>query len=133
MLLANIIDFRYCKRHHKKWLVFSNPQNYRGGIAPTRNCTHLLKKYYFFLCIKLNFFHTIFLSIFIPLVDIIGIKTDPGDHVSNFKKVGAIACGCNTKWTPQNNNIGNQRENFLFTHYLLIIKNVWYTSRLLVK
>ena len=35
--------------------------------------------------------------LFIPLVDIIGIKPAPGDHESNFKKVGAIPCGCNTK------------------------------------
>ena len=36
---------------------------------------------------------------FIPLVDIIEIKPSNGDHESNFKKVGKIPCGCNTKWT----------------------------------
>ena len=33
---------------------------------------------------------------FIPLVDIVGIKPVPGDHESNFKKMGAIPCG----WIP---------------------------------
>jgi hypothetical protein len=71
----------------------------RRGIAPTRNCIHLLKNVSnLFVCIKLNFFlKIIFLYLFIPLVDIIGIKSAPGDHESNFKKVGAIPCGCNTK------------------------------------
>ena len=37
----------------------------RRGIAPTRNCTHLLKSVLdLFVCIKLNFFLTIFLSWF---------------------------------------------------------------------
>ena len=34
---------------------------------------------------------------FSPSVDIIGIKPAPGDHESNFNKVDAIPCGCNTK------------------------------------
>ena len=36
---------------------------------------------------------------FIALVDIIGIKSTPGDYESNLKKVGAIPCGCSTMWT----------------------------------
>ena len=36
----------------------------RCGIAPTQNCTHLLKNVLnLFICIKLNFFLTIFLSL----------------------------------------------------------------------
>ena len=42
-----------------------------------------------------------FFILFIPLIDIIGIKPAPGNHESNFKKVGAILCGCNTKLTDQ--------------------------------
>jgi hypothetical protein len=33
----------------------------------------------------------------IYMADIIGINPTPGDHESNFKKVGAFPCGCNTK------------------------------------
>ena len=33
---------------------------------------------------------------------IIGIKLAPGDHESNFKKVGPIPYGCNTKGTALN-------------------------------
>ena len=40
-----------------------------------------------------------FFNWFILLVDIIGIKSAPGDHKCNFKKVGAILCQCNTKRT----------------------------------
>ena len=40
-----------------------------------------------------------FFILFISLVDIKEIQPAPGDHESNFKKVGAIPCGCNTKWT----------------------------------
>ena len=45
------------------------------GIAPTRNCTHLLKDVSnLFGWIKLQLFHTfLFFIWFIPLVDIIGI------------------------------------------------------------
>ena len=52
-----------------------------------------MHKTYFF-CLQFPFFIW-----FIPLEDIIGIKPTPGDHESNLKKVGAIAFGCNTKWT----------------------------------
>ena len=65
----------------------------RRGIAPTRNCTHIFKNVLnVLICIELNFFLTIFLSLsdLFPLVDIIGIKPAPGDHESNLKKVGAI-------------------------------------------
>ena len=40
-----------------------------------------------------------FFILFILLVDIRGIKPAPGDLESNFKKVGAIPCGCNTNGT----------------------------------
>ena len=43
---------------------------------------------------------------FIPLVDIIGIKLAPSDHESNYKKSGAIPCGCNTKWTKNSMKSG---------------------------
>ena len=49
-----------------------------------------------FECIKLFFLQFPF------LVDIIEIKPATGNHESNFKKVGAIPCGCNTKWTKRN-------------------------------
>ena len=32
-------------------------------------------------------------------MDIIGIKPAPGNNESNFKKVGANPCGCNTNGT----------------------------------
>ena len=74
----------------------------RRGIAPIRNCTHLFKNVLnLFVYIQLNFFLTIFsfLSDLSPLVDLIGIKPAPGDNESNFRKMGALPCGCNTKWT----------------------------------
>ena len=67
------------------------------GIAP------IFKKYIsnLFLCIKFYFFLQFsFLYMIYSLVNIIVIKPAPGDHKSNFKKMGAILCGCNTKWTP---------------------------------
>ena len=43
----------------KKQIVFG-----KRGIVPKRNCTHLLKHILnLFVCIKLNFFLTIFLSL----------------------------------------------------------------------
>ena len=72
----------------------------RRGIAPTRNCTPILKNVInLFVCIKLFFLLTIsflFLIYSIPLVDIIGRKLAPSDHKLNFKKVGEIPCGCAT-------------------------------------
>ena len=49
------------------------------GIAPKRNCTHLKKKQ------TLNLF--------------VWIKPAPSDHESKSKKVNAIPCEWNTKWT----------------------------------
>ena len=49
---------------------------------------------------------------FIPLVDILGIKPNPSVQESNFKKVGAIPCGCNTK-----------RTEFYATHYFFSLQN----------
>ena len=70
----------------------------RRGIAPTWNCTHIFKRLInLFVYIKLIFFVNNFLVY--SLVDILGIKPAPGDHESNFKKVGAIPCWCNNKWT----------------------------------
>ena len=73
----------------------------------TWNCTHTelhpsFKKFIKSLCMhktKLFSYNLPFVIWFIPLVDIIGIKPAPGDHESNFMKVGAIPCGCNTKWS----------------------------------
>ena len=79
--------------------------NGRRGIAPTRKCTHLFKNVLIhFKCIKLKLFsyNFSFFIWFTPLMDMIGIKPNPSDHKSNFKKVGAIPCGCNTKWTLKN-------------------------------
>ena len=47
---------------------------------------------------------------FIHLVYIIGIKPASGDHESNFKKLGVIPCGCNTKWTKN-----KSYSKYLFT------------------
>ena len=55
------------------------------SVPSQKNCIHFLK-------LKLFSYNFPFFIWFIPLVDIIGIK-------SKFKKVGAIPCGCNTKWT----------------------------------
>ena len=58
------------------------------AIAPTGNCTHPLKNVLnLFVCMKLNFFPKIFLS----LSDLFP-KPAPGDHESQFMKVGAIPC-----------------------------------------
>ena len=45
------------------------------------------------VCIKLNFF------LQFSFHYIIGIKTTPGDHEPNCKKVGAILYGCNNNGT----------------------------------
>ena len=61
-------------------------------IAPTRNCIHLLKNVLnLFVCIKLNFFITIFLSLS-DLFYIIRIRPAPGDHERKWLqfRVGAI-------------------------------------------
>ena len=58
---------------------------------------------------------------FIPLLYIIEIKPAPGDHEYNFKKVGAILCGCNSKRTKKSvvisfkqfSEIRNSYPNFL--------------------
>ena len=50
---------------------------------------------------------------------IIGIKPVPGDHESNFKKVGSIPCGFNTKgtdisiWLEMRNILGFSSSNCL--------------------
>ena len=74
---------------------------------PVRNYTHHLKNVLnLFACIKLKFFlKKSFFIWFIVLVDIKGTKPAPGDHESNFKKVGAIPCGCITKWTQFNRSL----------------------------
>ena len=56
----------------------------------------------FFVKIRTLFKRIVFAINILPLpflrtVDIIGMKPAPGDQESNFKKVGAIPCGCNTK------------------------------------
>ena len=62
------------------------------------NCTNTELHPYFKECIKsFNMHKTFFFKLFIPLVDIMGIKPAPGDLASNFKKVSAIPCCCNTK------------------------------------
>ena len=61
------------------------------GIPTTRNFTHIFQNVVnLFVWIKLIFFFLQFPFFiwFIPLVDMIGIKPAPGDHESNFKKVG---------------------------------------------
>ena len=40
---------------------------------------------------KTSLFFFTFLYVMFPLLDKIGIKPAPGDHESNFKKVGAIS------------------------------------------
>ena len=55
-------------------------------------------------------------------MDIIGIKPNPGDDESNFKKVGAIPCGCNTKWTDEFIKIAS--INKIVEHGKQIIKAV---------
>ena len=63
----------------------------------TRGCSHFEKCVLnLFVWIKLKFFITIFHS----LSDIFsGWKPASGNHEPNLKKVSAIPCGCNTKWT----------------------------------
>ena len=59
----------------------------------------------FFVCIKLIFFLDFFSFIsFNTLEVIIGIKSAPGDHKTNFKKVGSIPFGFNTNGNHQYHN-----------------------------
>jgi len=103
------LDFIICKVFHisKFKLAIQNeiimadlygPMG-RRGIAPTRNCTHILKNVInLIVCIKLIFFLQFpFYFWFIPLVDIIGIKPTPSDHKLILRKwvqfrVGAQPC-----------------------------------------
>ena len=97
MLFGNQSNFNSRINQDEQYIMISFIG--RRGIAPTRNCTHFLKSVLnIFLCIKLNFFSYNYVSfIFLnTLMVIIGIKPAPSDHESNFKKVGAIPCGCNT-------------------------------------
>ena len=68
------------------------------GIAPIF-LKKIMHKTHFFSC---NFPFFIW---YIPFVDIIGIKPAHSDHKSDFKDVGAIPCGCITKWTLEYNTI----------------------------
>ena len=85
------------------------------------NVIRIKKMINLFVCIKLPFFIW-----FILLMDIIRIKTAPGDNESNFKKVSAIPCGCNTKWAFFEwyicwfiqNKTAYQMKYFLDTQYL---------------
>ena len=62
----------------------------------------------------LFFYNFPFFILFIQLLDIIGIKPAPGDHESNFKEVGAIPCGYNTKRTKFNKSTqSKQNENII--------------------
>ena len=73
----------------------------RRGIAPTRNCTHLLKKVLnLFVCIKPNFlsYNFPFFIWFIPLVDIIGIKPAPATTNPILRKWVQFRVGATT-WT----------------------------------
>ena len=85
-----------------KWQYLSMCQNKRfnilgrRGIAPTRNCTHLLKNVLnLFIFIKLTFFLIIFLSLsyLFPHGGYNRNKTRPGEHKSNFKKVYKFRMG----------------------------------------
>ena len=61
---------------------------------------------------------------FIPLVEIIGKKPTPGDHESNIKKVVAIPCGCNTKWTFSTMSWMALFNNIQFMKIILVHPNV---------
>ena len=47
---------------------------------------------------------------------IIEIKLAPGDHESNFKRVGEIPCGCNTKCTELPFSLINKSNNLSIYH-----------------
>ena len=72
----------------------------RRGIAPSRNCTNIFKNVInLFVCIKLIFF-SFTISFLYLIYSLGGYKMNKThDHEFNFKKMGAIPCGCNTKWT----------------------------------
>ena len=56
------------------------------------------------------------------LVDMIGIKPVPSDHKSNFKKLSAIPCGCNIKWTVHGMVPSRLNLNWAIVVYLLNLK-----------
>ena len=67
----------------------------RRGITPIRNYKKFIKSFYMH---KIYFFLQFsFLDLIYSLGGYNRIKPTPGDHEYNFKKVGAILCGCNTK------------------------------------
>ena len=60
----------------------------------------------------------------IPLMNIIGIKSAHGNYEYNFKKVGAISCGFNNKWTAINNenikSFGEIYKTYVLNKYVTI-------------
>ena len=79
----------------------------RRGIAPTRNCTHLLNNVLnLFVCINLNFFLTFFfLSLIYSLGGYNRNKTRPRRPQIQF-----LESGCNSVW------VYYQVNHFLSTH-----------------
>ena len=80
------------------------------------------KKYINYFCMHKTFPFFIW---FIFLVNIIGIKLAPGDYESNFKKVGAIPCGCNKNWTTFIYELRKCFQIKLSVHYVLGFKLFW--------
>jgi hypothetical protein len=91
--------FKAQLKQHKKNLV--DVELHPHGVAHIfwKNILNL------FVYIKLFSYNFSFFIWFIPFVDIIGTKLAPGDHESNFKKVGAIPCGCNSVWVQYQVNL----------------------------
>ena len=57
-------------------------------------------------------------------------KNAPGDHESNFKKVGAIPCGCNSKWNIivykiKKNRADKEEKLLVWNLWALYYKSLW--------
>ena len=100
-LSASILCRGKCGNYRNTGVSKNHPSlvYYRGQILEkTWNCTHILKNVInLFVCIKLFFFTISFLCLFYSLVGYNVYNPPPGDQEPNFKKVGPILCGRNTK------------------------------------
>ena len=76
--------------------IISKSDKFSLNFYPTE-LHPLFKKCIKSFCMHKTLLFSYNLFILIPLVYIIGIKPATGHHESNFKKVGAIPCWCNTK------------------------------------
>ena len=87
----------------------------RLGIEPKTGLNHFLKTALNIFCThKTDFFflNSFFFYLSNTMEVIIGIKPAPGDHKSNFKKVGSIPFGFNTMGTERRSSLISLKRKY---------------------